>query len=104
MSLEAAAGKNPVTHVGKLYNLLSFDLAHRIVEECGGDVEEVWVRIVSQIGKPIDQPQVAVAQLCLAKGVKIGAVKSKVEGIIDNGLETIEKLTAKVVAGKVRVF
>ncbi|TLZ51195.1 MAG: methionine adenosyltransferase [Methanobacteriota archaeon] len=104
MSLEAAAGKNPVTHVGKLYNLLAFELSHQITDECKGDVEEVWIRIVSQIGKPIDEPQVAVAQLSLAKGVKIGGVKGTVDGIIDSGLENIHKLTDKVVAGKVRVF
>jgi len=104
MSLEAAAGKNPVTHVGKLYNLLSFDIAQKVAEECKGDVEEVWVRIVSQIGKPIDQPQVAVAQLSLAEGVKLSAVKGTVVGIIDEGLENIHKITERTVAGKVRVF
>jgi len=104
MSLEAAAGKNPVTHVGKLYNLLSFDIAQKVADECEGDVEEVWVRIVSQIGKPIDQPQMAVAQLSLAKGVKLAAVKSTVTGIIDDGLENIQKITDRTVAGKVRVF
>jgi len=104
MSLEAAAGKNPVTHVGKLYNLLSFDIAQKVADECEGDVEEVWVRIVSQIGKPIDQPQMAVAQLSLAKGVKLPAVKDTVSGIIDEGLENIHKITERTVAGKVRVF
>lgn len=104
MSLEAAAGKNPVTHVGKLYNLLSFDLAHRVAEECRGDVEEVWIRIVSQIGKPIDLPQIAVAQLSLAEGVKLHAVKNTVAGIIDQGLENIHEITERTVAGKVRVF
>jgi len=104
MSLEAAAGKNPVTHVGKLYNLLSFDIAQKVADECEGDVEEVWVRIVSQIGKPIDQPQIAVAQLSLAKGVKLAAVKSTVTGIIDDGLENIQKITERTVAGKVRIF
>src|SRR5207245_9544903 len=44
MSMEAAAGKNPVTHVGKLYNLLSFDIADRLVREHEGKVKEVWVR------------------------------------------------------------
>ena len=104
MSLEAAAGKNPVTHVGKLYNLLAFDVAHKIVEEANGGIEEAWVRIVSQIGKPIDEPQVAVAQLSLAEGVKIGGVKANAEGIMNDGLTNIHKLTDKVVAGKVRVF
>jgi S-adenosylmethionine synthetase len=32
MSLEAAAGKNPVTHVGKLYNIAAHDIAQTIVE------------------------------------------------------------------------
>ncbi|MBI4415892.1 MAG: methionine adenosyltransferase [Euryarchaeota archaeon] len=104
MSLEAAAGKNPVTHVGKLYNLLSFELAHKIADECRGDIEEVWVRIVSQIGKPIDQPQVAVSQLGLGRGVKLSAVKGTVEGIMEEGLENIHTITDKVVAGKLRVF
>jgi len=104
MSLEAAAGKNPVTHVGKLYNLLSFELAQKIADECKGDVVEVWVRIVSQIGKPIDQPQIAVAHVALAEGVKLASVKDTVEGVVDEGLETIDKITDRVVAGKLRVF
>lgn len=104
MSLEAAAGKNPVIHVGKLYNLLAFELAHRIVKEWGGDVDEAWVRIVSQIGKPIDEPQAAVAQLSLADGVKLGSVKGEVEGLLDQGLGNISALTDKVVSGTVRVF
>src|SRR5574340_265902 len=75
MSMEAAAGKNPVTHVGKLYNLLSFDIADRIVKENEGKVKEVWVRIVSQIGKPIDEPQAAAAQIIPEKGTKISELK-----------------------------
>ncbi|EQD59808.1 S-adenosylmethionine synthetase, partial [mine drainage metagenome] len=49
MSMEAAAGKNPVTHVGKLYNVLANMIANDVVKEADGDIEEVLVRIVSQI-------------------------------------------------------
>ena len=104
MSMEAAAGKNPVTHVGKLYNLLSFDIADRIVRENAGKVKEVWVRIVSQIGKPIDEPQAATAQIIPAKGSKLASIKKDAEGIVDQELEKIYKLTDRIVAGKVRVF
>jgi len=104
MSLEAAAGKNPVTHVGKLYNILAFDAAHRIAKELDGSVREVWIRIVSQIGKPIDQPQAATAQCILAKGAKLSKVKPAVESILDAELEHIHKLTDKIVAGKCRTF
>ena len=55
MSLEAFAGKNPVSHVGKIYNHFAFDLSRAIVENKFS--EEASVFIVSQIGKPITQPQ-----------------------------------------------
>ena len=102
MSMEAAAGKNPVTHVGKLYNLLSFDIAERIVREHPGKVKEVWVRIVSQIGKPIDEPQAAAAQIIPEKGTKLASIKKDAERIVDDELEKIYKLTDRIVAGKAR--
>jgi len=104
MSLEAAAGKNPVTHVGKLYNILAYEAAHRIAKELEGSVREVWIRIVSQIGKPIDQPQAATAQVIPAKGAKLSKVKPEVESILDSELEHIDRLTEKIVAGKCRTF
>ncbi|TMA06185.1 MAG: methionine adenosyltransferase, partial [Methanobacteriota archaeon] len=104
MSMEAAAGKNPVTHVGKLYNLLSFDIADRLVKEQAGKVREVWVRIVSQIGKPIDQPQAATAQIIPEKGSNLKALEKDAAALIDEELENIYKLTDRIVAGKVRTF
>ena len=104
MSLEATAGKNQVTHVGKLYNILSYELAHRIVDEARGDIKEAHIRMVSQIGKPISEPQAASIQVILADGVKMGSVKGKVEGVVTNGLEHIGNLTERIVKGKVRTF
>ena len=104
MSMEAAAGKNPVTHVGKLYNLLSFKIANRIHKENEGKVKEVWVRIVSQIGKPIDEPQAASAQVIPEKGVRLSALNSQIESLVDEELADIYKLTDGIVAGKWRVF
>ncbi len=104
MSMEAAAGKNPVTHVGKLYNILAFEIADRIVREHPGKAKEVWVRIVSQIGKPIDAPQAASAQIIPEKGVKLNSFKRDVEAIVDEELDTIYKITERIVAGKCRIF
>jgi len=104
MSMEAAAGKNPVTHVGKLYNLLSFDIADRIVREHEGKVKEVWVRIVSQIGKPIDEPQAAAAQIIPEKGASLKSIQKDAEALIDEELENIYKLTDRIVQGKARCF
>ena len=50
MASEAAAGKNPVSHVGKIYNLLSFRLANRIYEDVPG-CREVYTWLLSEIDR-----------------------------------------------------
>ena len=62
MASEAAPGKNPVSHVGKIYNLLCFKMADRIYREVPG-CDEVYTWLLSQIGKPINEPSVASVQL-----------------------------------------
>ena len=69
MSLEAAAGKNPVSHIGKIYNTAAMDMAERIVNEIE-EVEEAYVYLVSQIGKPITEPQVCDVKLRTNKDIK----------------------------------
>jgi S-adenosylmethionine synthetase len=61
MSLEAASGKNPVSHTGKIYNYLSRDLSRAIVENQLADQARVF--ILSQIGRAIDQPRLLHIQL-----------------------------------------
>ncbi len=55
MSLEAVCGKNPVNHVGKLYNVAARELARRLVNECDL-VASAQCCLVSQIGSPITEP------------------------------------------------
>ncbi len=104
MSMEASAGKNPVTHVGKLYNILAFKIAEDIAKEAEGDLREVHVRIVSQIGKPIDQPQVASIQVIPANGVDVKKYKGEFESIADEWLANISKVTMMIVNGEIDVF
>jgi len=104
MSLEAAAGKNPVTHVGKLYNIIAMEAAEQIVEESGNDLKEVHIRILSQIGKPIDQPQVAAIDLITANGADFGKVSKEAEAIVDEHLSNISRVTERCVQGKITVF
>jgi S-adenosylmethionine synthetase len=56
MSLEAAAGKNPASHVGKTYHAFAEDISRRIIRETGAD--ETTVRMLSSIGHPVTEPQV----------------------------------------------
>jgi S-adenosylmethionine synthetase len=103
MSLEAAAGKNPVNHVGKMYNLVSNIIANDIVSAVEG-VKEVYVRILSQIGSPIDQPKMASVQLILEDRSKFESIKPKVESIVDYQLAEIAKVTELIVKGELRTF
>jgi S-adenosylmethionine synthetase len=57
MTLEAAAGKNPMTHVGKLYNLVAGRVAASISRDLKA-VEDATCVIVSQISRPVDDPQI----------------------------------------------
>jgi S-adenosylmethionine synthetase len=103
MSLEAAAGKNPVNHTGKMYNLISNQIAHSIVTAVEG-VREVYVKILSQIGRPIDHPKVASVQLILDDSVSIESIKPKVESIVDLHLSDIKKVTDMVIKGELTTF
>jgi S-adenosylmethionine synthetase len=105
MSLEAAAGKNPVTHVGKIYNVLAFKTAKRIYEEIGEDqIEEVVVKLLSGIGRAIDDPQVASVQILPKEGLKLEEIKSDVTSIVNDHLSKITDMTDDFVKGRLSVF
>lgn len=97
MSLEATAGKNPVNHVGKLYNLLSNKIAAEIAEET--QAEQVYVRILSQIGRPIDDPLVASIEVI---GDRREGEKAK--RIADEWLGRISEITKMCVKGTINTF
>jgi len=101
-SSEAAAGKNPVSHVGKIYNLLSFRIADRIVREVSG-IDEAYVWLLSRIGIPIDQPAIASAQLILPETTRIQDVTSGARDILDDELGNLNKFCDDLAEGKVPV-
>ncbi|MGZ7043214.1 MAG: methionine adenosyltransferase, partial [Methanobacterium sp.] len=103
MSMEATSGKNPINHVGKIYNLLSNKIADDIIINVEG-VKEVQIMLLSQIGKPIDNPKAVSAQLILEDGYNIESVNNNVEKVIDTWLDNITDITELLVAGKIKTF
>jgi S-adenosylmethionine synthetase len=75
---EAAAGKNPVAHVGKIYNVLAQVLAEDIHKKVRG-LREVTVWITSQIGKPVSLPQAVVVEVVLSKSTTLEAVQPQIQ-------------------------
>jgi S-adenosylmethionine synthetase len=103
MSMEASSGKNPINHIGKIYNLLSTQIAQDCVAKVDG-IEEMYVRLLSQIGKPIDQPLVASVQVLPGSGVKLKDINDEIYGIVDDQLAHVTSITEKVIAGKLKTF
>lgn len=102
MSLEAAAGKNPVSHVGKIYNLLSHHLANQIYSRVDG-LLEVYVWLCSQIGQPIENPWSVSVDLVLATGVCLTDVEQKVCAIIHEELSGVSGFTSRLSRGELPV-
>ena len=101
MGTEAAAGKNPVSHVGKIYTIFTHQVAQKVYEEVEG-VREVYIWMVSQIGKPIDDP-VTAAQITLAKGVRKAAIHRRVRDVVDRELAGIHVFCRELAEGKYSV-
>jgi S-adenosylmethionine synthetase len=101
-SSEAAAGKNPVSHVGKIYNILSHRIADRIYTSVP-DVEEAYVWLLSDIGVAIDQPKVAAAQILMKKG-SVDSVREEVKEVIDTELENIQRFTMELARGMISLY
>ena len=104
MSLEAASGKNPVNHVGKIYNVLANQISADIVKEAGGNVREVHTRILSQIGKPVDQPQIATLSILPANGVSQSEVDKNAAAVADAWLAKANTVPELMLAGKFTTF
>ncbi|HUI44454.1 MAG TPA: methionine adenosyltransferase [Nitrospirota bacterium] len=99
LGTEAAAGKNPVSHVGKIYNLLSHQMAKTLYTEIPG-IREVFVFLVSRIGTPIDRPEIAAAQIVPQPGLEIRDLARRVEEIIARELSAIDKFCRELSEGK----
>lgn len=99
---EAAAGKNPVSHVGKIYNLLTHRIAEQVYEKVPG-LEEVYIWLLSQIGKPIDQPEVAAAQVVMKTGNSFESVRKGIEEVVNEELENIDKFCTELAYGKIQI-
>lgn len=99
MGTEAAAGKNPVSHVGKIYTIMTHQVANKIHHEVPG-IQEIYVWLLSQIGAPIDHPTVAAAQVVLEPRARRRAIERRVREILDQELAEIGRLTQDLAEGR----
>jgi S-adenosylmethionine synthetase len=103
MSMEATSGKNPVNHIGKIYNLLSTEVAQTVAEDVDG-IRQLQVRLLSQIGSPIDQPHVATAEVVTEEGLTITDIESEIEAAVDEELANVTDVTRRVIEDELSTF
>ncbi|HET6470563.1 MAG TPA: methionine adenosyltransferase, partial [Pseudomonadales bacterium] len=91
MTMESVAGKNPVTHVGKLYNVAAGQIAEQIVAEIP-EIAAVECRLVSRIGRPIADPQSVEVRLRTHRGEPSAALRRATQRIVKARLGALDAL------------
>ncbi|UCF47000.1 MAG: methionine adenosyltransferase [Myxococcales bacterium] len=102
MTMESLAGKNPITHVGKLYNLEAALIADALVQELP-EVVEARCHLVSQIGTPIGKPQIAEVQLRCVEDGSLAELATQAREIAGHHLEQIDSLWRDLLEGRVAI-
>ena len=96
---EAAAGKNPVSHVGKIYSVLTHLLANQIYTQVSG-VREVFVWLCSRIGDPVDRPQVISVEVKLKDGTKLAELDEPIGEILRREMSRMPIFCQELAQGK----
>jgi S-adenosylmethionine synthetase len=102
MSSEAAAGKNPISHVGKIYNLLTYKIANEIIEKVNG-IKETYVWLLSEIGQPINKPSVVSALVTPSDDLNLKDLSPLIEEVIAYEFDHLNDFTKKISEGGVNV-
>lgn len=102
MSLEAVCGKNPVAHVGKIYNALAREIAQHLYQGISG-IQQVSVQLVSAIGRPIAHPQLVAIEIATA-GAPLRSLRRQIHEVVNAEFQRLEQITALLIAGKVPLF
>lgn len=102
MTLEAAAGKNPVSHVGKLYNLAAGRIAAALVDRVDA-VRDASCVLVSEIGRPVENPAIADVELGLAPDLARDNLEPPVRAVISEELARLGELREALLDERVGV-
>lgn len=97
MTIESFAGKNPITHVGKLYNVAATRIAEALVAQID-DVSDAYVVLVSKIGVPIETPQVVHVRLRTEMPGQIEMLAPRAQEITREHLSGIGSLWERLLA------
>lgn len=100
--VEAIAGKNPISHIGKIYNVMSFKIAESIQNNFP-EFEEVVVWMYNIIGKPVNSPRAIVVQPITQNNLDLNKSEPKIKEIIQKHLENMNEFCMDLALGKIDI-
>lgn len=95
---EATAGKNPISHIGKIYNALSFKIANEIHDNIS-NLDEVYVWMYNVIGKPVNEPRAVIIQP-ISEGDILDVEKNQINEIVEKNLQNIHEFCNELTSSK----
>ena len=102
MSLEAAAGKNPVSHVGKIYNVLARDIAEAVVAKVP-EVAHAQCVMVSRIGSAVETPALTHVSVETRDGSPADRLEATIGDIVSQQVRGVSGLVDRFVSGAIQV-
>lgn len=96
MTIESYAGKNAVTHVGKLYNIAAGLVAEDIVTMLP-EVTDATVLLVSSIGEPVDRPQICSVRVASPDSTRLHPA---IEAIVARRLAALSDTWRDLISGR----
>jgi S-adenosylmethionine synthetase len=100
MTMESVAGKNPVSHVGKLYNVAANRIARSLVDGID-EVQAAQCVLVSRIGAPVGEPQIVDIRLLPRGATPVRALTPRVEAIVQAQLAHLGQLSEDLIEGRI---
>jgi len=96
---EAAAGKNPTSHVGKIYGVLAHRMAVLVYDrlECASEVR-VW--ILGRIGRPVDRPVEVYVRVLGGGRMDRRGLRRKVASVVEESLSSMGAFTGALARGE----
>ncbi len=101
MSVESVAGKNPVSHTGKLYNIAALRIAQAIAAQIPGAPSAQCV-LVSQIGRPIDDPRLV--DVALSGPARVEPIERRTAELVSQQLQQLRALREELHAERLTLY
>jgi S-adenosylmethionine synthetase len=103
MTMEATAGKNPITHVGKLYNVAAMLIADAVVQHVP-EVAAAECYLVSAIGSPVNEPRVVEIRVEMADAAPPESARPRIAPVVGDLLASIDALWKPIIERRISLY